>query len=230
METKKRILIAEDDVNLGKVISSYLQAKGFEVKLCENGVQAYEEFVSDDYDLCLLDIMMPVKDGYTLSSEIRDKDKKIPIIFMSVKSLEEDVLKGFQLDIDDYIIKPFSIEELLMRIQAILRRTSTLEEEIKVFLLGKIIYDYEKRLLLLKKNRQIRLTSKENALLYILCMKMGLVVDRSYIIRKVWDSSDFYNARSVDVYINRLRKQLRCDSNVKILNVHGIGFKLIIEK
>ena len=230
METKKRILIAEDDANLGKVISSYLQAKGFEIKLCENGVQAYEEFVSDDYDLCLLDIMMPVKDGYSLSSEIRDRDKKVPIIFMSVKSLEEDVLKGFQLDIDDYIIKPFSIEELLMRIQAILRRTAIPEEEFAVFQLNKTIFDYEKQLLLFKKNKQSRLTSKENALLYVLCMKMGLVVDRSYIIKKVWDCSDFYNARSVDVYINRLRKHLKCDPNVKILNVHGIGFKLVIEK
>lgn len=230
METKKKILVAEDDVNLGKVISSYLQAKGFEIKLCENGVQAYEEFVSDDYDLCLLDIMMPVKDGYTLSMEIRDRDKKIPIIFMSVKSLEEDVLKGFQLDIDDYIIKPFSIEELLMRIQAILRRTGSQEEEMKIFPLGKIIYDSDNQLLIYKKNKQMRLTSKENALLYVLCMKMSLVVNRSYIIKKIWENSDHYNARSVDVYINRLRKYLKHDPNVSILNVHGIGFKLIVEK
>ncbi|MDD2622554.1 MAG: response regulator transcription factor [Bacteroidales bacterium] len=230
METKQKILIAEDDINLGKVIGSYLQAKGFEVTLCENGSQALDEFQKDDFSLCLLDIMMPVKNGYVLSTEIRDRDKKIPIVFMSVKSLEEDVLKGFQLDIDDYIIKPFSIEELLMRIQAILRRTCNVDDEVKVFQIGKILFDSDTQLLVYRKNKQVRLTSKENALLYVLCAKMGMIVNRSYILKKVWENNDHYNARSIDVYINRLRKYLRHDSNISILNVHGIGFKLIVEK
>ena len=230
METKRKILIAEDDVNLGKVLSSYLAAKGFEITLCENGEQAYEAFLKEDYNLCLLDIMMPIKDGYTLSAEIRNRDKEIPIIFMSVKSMEEDVLKGFQMDVDDYIIKPFSIEELLMRIQAILRRSLKPEDEIQTFNIGKLIFDSNRQLLIFRKNKQIKLTSKETALLLVLCKKMGNVVNRSYILNKVWDNNDYYNARSMDVYINKLRKYLSEDPNVSLINVHGVGFKLAIRK
>jgi len=230
METKRKILIAEDDVNLGKVLSSYLAAKGFEITLCENGEQAYESFLKEDYNLCLFDIMMPIKDGYTLSAEIRNRDKEIPIIFMSVKSLEEDVLKGFQMDVDDYIIKPFSIEELLMRIQAILRRSLKPEDEIQTFNIGKLIFDSNRQLLIFKKNKQIKLTSKETALLLVLSRKMGNVVNRSYILNKVWDNNDYYNARSMDVYINKLRKYLSEDPTVSLINVHGVGFKLAVRK
>ncbi|NLJ82539.1 MAG: response regulator transcription factor [Bacteroidales bacterium] len=230
METKRKILIAEDDVNLGKVLSSYLIAKGFDVTLCENGEQAYDAFLHGDFNLCLLDIMMPIKDGYTLSAEIRAKDKDIPIIFMSVKSLEEDVLKGFQMDIDDYIIKPFSIEELLMRIQAILRRTIKPEDETQIYTIGKLVFDANRQLLTVRKNKQLKLTSKETALLHVLCKKMGNVANRSYILNKVWDSADYYNARSMDVYINKLRKYLSEDPNVSLINVHGVGFKLVVRK
>lgn len=230
METKRKILIAEDDVNLGKVLSSYLAAKGFDITLCENGEQAYNEFLKEDYSLCLLDIMMPVKDGYTLSSEIRNRDKNIPIIFMSVKSLEDDILKGFQMDIDDYVIKPFSIEELLMRIQAILRRSSKEEEEVHIYSIGKLIFDSNRQLLSCKKNKPIKLTSKESALLLVLCKKMGTVVNRAYILNKVWENNNYYNARSMDVYINKLRKYLSEDSNVSLINVHGVGFKLTARK
>lgn len=231
MEAKRKILIAEDDVNLGKVLSSYLTAKGFDITLCENGEQAYNEFIKEDYSLCLLDIMMPIKDGYTLSSEIRNRDKNIPIIFMSVKSLEDDVLKGFQMDVDDYVIKPFSIEELLMRIQAILRRSSKQEEkEVHLYPIGKLMFDSNRQLLSYKKNKTIKLTSKESALLLVLCKKMGTVVNRAYILNKVWENNNYYNARSMDVYINKLRKYLSEDPNVSLINVHGVGFKLTSRK
>lgn len=230
METKRKILIAEDDINLGKVLSSYLTAKGFDVVLCENGETAMAEFLKDDYNLCLLDIMMPIKDGYTLSSEIRNRDKNIPIIFMSVKSLEDDILKGFQMDIDDYVVKPFSIEELLMRIQAILRRSSQQQEEVDLYNIGKLIFDSNRQLLNFKKNKLIKLTSKESALLLVLCKKMGTVVNRSYILNKVWENNNYYNARSMDVYINKLRKYLSEDPNVSLINVHGVGFKLTARK
>ncbi|MDR0368722.1 MAG: response regulator transcription factor [Bacteroidales bacterium] len=222
----KRILIAEDDTNLGMVLSSYLTLKGFATTLCEKGDDAYNEFLRGGYDLCLVDIMIPSLDGYSLVENIRKVDAEIPIFFMSARSMQEDVLKGFKLHADDYITKPFSMEELLMRIKAILRRTSyEVDEEKQVFEIGEYVFDNNVQQLVYK-DEVIKLTSKESALLYVLCEKMGKIVNRTYILNRVWDKNDYYNARSMDVYITKLRKFLKKDPSVNLLNIHGVGFKL----
>ncbi len=226
----KRILIAEDDTNLGMVLSSYLTLKGFTTTLCENGEDAYNEFLKGNYDLCLVDIMIPIKDGYSLVENIRKVDFEIPVFFMSAKSMQEDILKGFSLNADDYIIKPFSMEELLMRIKAILRRTShEVEDEKQVFQIGDYVFDNNVQQLIYK-DTVIKLTSKESALLYVLCEKMGKIVNRTFILNRVWDKNDYYNARSMDVYITKLRKFLKKDPNVNLLNIHGVGFKLAVSE
>jgi DNA-binding response OmpR family regulator len=224
----KRILIAEDDTNLGMVLSSYLTLKGFTTTLCDNGVDAYNEFTKGNYDLCLVDIMIPLKDGYSLVENIRKVDPEVPIFFMSAKSMQEDILKGFSLNADDYITKPFSMEELLMRIKAILRRTTHEGgSEVQLFHLGDYVFDNNVQQLIYKGD-VLKLTSKESALLYVLCEKMGKIVNRTYILNRVWDKNDYYNARSMDVYITKLRKYLKKDPNVNLLNIHGVGFKLAV--
>jgi len=227
----KRILIAEDDANLGMVLSSYLTLKGYSTTLCENGEDAYKEFLKESYDLCLVDIMIPLKDGYALVENIRKANSDVPVFFMSVKSMQEDVLKGFSLNADDYIIKPFSLEELLMRVKAILRRTTHEEEsdEQQVFQIGDYVFDNNVQQLIYKDSIT-KLTSKESALLYVLCEKMGKTVNRVYILNRVWKKNDYYNARSMDVYITKLRKFLKKDPNVNLLNVHGVGFKLAVSE
>ena len=226
----KKILIAEDDANLGMVLSSYLTLKGFATVLCENGEDAYSEFAKGGYDLCLVDIMIPIMDGYSLVEKIRKINMDIPIFFMSARSMQEDILKGFSLNADDYITKPFSMEELLMRIKAILRRTSQgIEDEQQIFQIGKYTFDNNMQHLIFQDNI-IKLTSKESALLYVLCEKVGKVINRTYILNKVWDKNDYYNARSMDVYVTKLRKFLKDDPNVSLLNVHGVGFKLAVSE
>jgi DNA-binding response OmpR family regulator len=226
----KRILIAEDDNNLGMVLSSYLTLKGFTTTLCDNGEDAYNEFVKGNYDLCLVDIIIPLKDGFELVENIRKENAEVPIFFMSAKSMQEDVLKGFSLNADDYLIKPFSMEELLMRIKAIFRRTAhSTEDEKQVFEIGDYVFDNNVQQLILK-DEVIKLTSKEAALLYVLCEKMGKIINRTYILNRVWDKNDYYNARSMDVYITKLRKFLKKDAKVNLLNIHGVGFKLAISE
>jgi DNA-binding response OmpR family regulator len=226
----KRILIAEDDTNLGMVLSSYLTLKGFTTTLCDNGEDAFNEFIKGNYDLCLVDIMIPLKDGYSLVENIRKVDSDIPVFFMSAKSMQEDILKGFSLNADDYITKPFSMEELLMRIKAILRRTThEVGNEVQVFTLGDYVFDNNVQQLIYK-GEKMKLTSKESALLYVLCEKMGKIVNRTYILNRVWEKNDYYNARSMDVYITKLRKYLQRDPNVNLLNVHGVGFKLAVSE
>ena len=226
----KKILIAEDDANLGMVLSSYLTLKGFATVLCENGEDAYNEFSKGGYDLCLVDIMIPIMDGYSLVEKIRKINMDIPIFFMSARSMQEDILKGFSLNADDYITKPFSMEELLMRIKAIFRRTSQgIDDEQQIFQIGEYTFDNNVQHLIFRDN-VIKLTSKESALLYVLCEKMGKVVNRTYILNKVWNKNDYYNARSMDVYITKLRKFLKDDPNVSLLNVHGVGFKLAMSE
>jgi len=223
----KRILITEDDVNLGMVLSSYLTLKGYVTTLSGNGDDAIKEFARGEYDLCLVDIMMPVRDGYSLVEHIRKVNTEIPIIFMSAKSMQEDVLKGFSLLADDYIIKPFSMEELLMRIKAILRRTEGDNKEQETFQIGEYVFDSNIQQLIFQ-DEATKLTSKESAVLCVLCEKMGKTVNRTYILNRVWDKSDYYNARSMDVYITKLRRYLKKDPNINLLNIHGVGFKLAV--
>ncbi len=224
---KAKILLAEDDVNLGSVLRQYLDAKGYEVDLCLDGEDAFKTFMENEYDLCILDVMMPKKDGFTLGKDIRRINSKIPIIFLTVRSMNEDVLKGFEIGADDYLTKPFNMEELLMRIEAILRRTGRLTESKQtVFQIGKYTFDSVRQTL--KIGDKVRkLTTKENELLKLLASNMNEVVERNYALKLVWGDDSFFNARSMDVYITKLRKYLADDPSVKIINVHSVGFKLI---
>lgn len=230
MENEKlRVLLAEDDKNLGAILKSYLEAKGFPTTLCVNGQEAFIEFNKNDYDFCILDVMMPVKDGFTLAKEIRSIDKKVPILFLTAKSMQADKLKGFELGADDYLTKPFNMEELLARMEAILRRSKTEEKnspEGDVYKLGKMEFNFVRQILSMGGGEN-KLTSKEAALLKLLCQNLNEVVDRSVALNKIWLDDSYFNARSMDVYITKLRKYLKQDPTVELLNVHGVGFKLI---
>ncbi len=224
---KPRILLAEDDHNLGSLLKEYLDLKGYDADLYPDGEKAYSGFIKEHYDLCLLDVMMPVKDGFTLASEIRLINKDIPLIFLTAKTLKEDVLEGFSIGADDYITKPFSMEELLFRIEAVLRRTLPgNEKDTYLFKLGKYDFDSQKQSLIIDKKVQ-KLTTKESELLKLLCNNKNKVLERNYALKTIWLDDSYFNARSMDVYITKLRKYLREDPSVEIINVHGKGFKII---
>ena len=229
MKNSTKILLAEDDVNLGNLLSDYLKAKGYETVLAANGDEAFNHFAKGGFNLCLFDVMMPIKDGFTLAKEIRKIDETIPIIFLTAKSMKEDTLQGFKSGADDYISKPFSMEELLARINAVLRRTSpqTKEEVAHVFNIGKYTFDYQKRILVLN-NQEQKLTSKENELLRLLCLNQGKMLERTYALKAIWDDDNYFNARSMDVYIAKLRKHLNEDDRIEIMNVHGRGFRFFV--
>jgi len=229
MKKEPRILLAEDDKNLGNILQAYLEAKGYPTVLCANGKIAYETFKRDNFDFCVLDIMMPEMDGFTLAKKIRKIDKDIPILFLSAKAMQEDRIHGFEVGADDYLTKPFSMEELLLRIQAIMRRseTSTNKKNKSVFTFGKYTFEYNRQILIFDKKEQ-KLTSKEAELLKLLCENMNNVLDRTIALNKIWFDDSYFNARSMDVYVTKLRKYLKEDSNVELINVHGVGFKLVV--
>jgi DNA-binding response OmpR family regulator len=223
----KRILLAEDDMNLGKVLSTVLTGKGYRVSHANNGEAAYEMFCTNEFDLCLIDVMMPIKDGFTLAQEIRKMDKKIPIIFLTAKAMQEDMIKGLSIGGDDYITKPFTMEILLARMQALLRRTGAQEEEEDhVVNIGNIRFD-RKRQVLIVNGKEQKMTTREAALLDMLYEQRNDVLYRSYALKKIWGEDSFYNSRNMDVYITRLRKLLKGEPNVQIINVHSTGFKLV---
>ena len=226
-----RVLLAEDDRNLGNILKNYLEAKGYITTLCINGQEAVETFNRKDFDFCILDIMMPVKDGFAVSREIRAVDAKIPILFLTAKSLQDDKLQGFEAGADDYITKPFSMEELLLRMHAILRRTEDQGRNIEqnIFKLGQYIFDFNRQLLTFR-GKEMKLTSKEAGLLRLLCTNANQVLERSVALNKIWQDDSYFNARSMDVYIVKLRKYLKEDPSVELINVHGIGFKLVMNK
>jgi two-component system, OmpR family, response regulator len=230
MNTEKiSILLAEDDRNLGNLLREYLEAKKFTVRLAANGKEAYDLFLKDKFDLCLLDVMMPVKDGFTLAREIRSSDSNIPIVFLTAKSMKEDAIEGFTAGADDFITKPFSMEELLLRVNAILRRVKnqTLKQtEQHEFKIGKYKFNSKERTLEIK-GKITELTTKEADLLKLLCLNSNDVLDRNFALRSVWQSDSYFSARSMDVYIAKLRKCLKEDPKVEILNIHGRGFKLL---
>lgn len=229
MEKQCRILLAEDDVNLGKVLTTYLEAKQFVVSHANNGEVAYEMFCSQDFDICLVDVMMPIKDGFTLAKSIRKLDSKIPIIFLTAKNQAEDIVEGLSIGGDDYITKPFSMEVLLARIQALLRRTEKdNDEEQQSFQIGALTFNALRQSLTIN-GKEEKLTTREAELLLMLIQKKNDVLERSFALKKIWGDDSFYNARSMDVYITKLRKIFKAnDPNVKILNVHGVGFKLVV--
>lgn len=224
-----KILLAEDDENLGILLKEYLTAKGYAVDLFPDGVAALEAFKKEDFDLCIIDIMMPRMDGFTLAREIRNYNITTPFIFLTAKTLQDDILEGFSIGADDYITKPFSMEELLYRIKAILRRSSPEEDSEKnrqIYKIGKYQFDANKQILSIDGNSK-KLTTKEAELLKLLCNNKNRMLDRNYALRKIWEDDSYFNARSMDVYITKLRKYLKDDQSVQILNVHGKGYKLI---
>jgi DNA-binding response OmpR family regulator len=225
---KTRILLAEDDENLGLLLREYLQAKGFEADLFKDGEKAYRGFMNNHYDICILDIMMPIKDGFTLAKEIRMINSNMPILFLTAKSMKEDVLEGFSIGADDYMTKPFSIEELLVRIEAILRRTQKdpTSSDQNLFQIGQFQFDSTKQTLE-HKGVIKKLTTKESELLKLLCLNKNDILDRNLALKSIWIDDSYFNARSMDVYITKLRKYLSLDPNVEIINVRGKGFKLI---
>lgn len=229
MTRKVNILLAEDDENLGELLKNFLINKGFDVDLVRNGKIAFEHFNEQKFDFCVLDVMMPIMDGFTLAKEIREIDKQIPILFLTAKTLKEDKLEGFSLGADDYLTKPFSMEELLARITAILRRSNTLnEKEESIVMVGKIPFEPELRILHLKDGDK-KLTTKENHLLSLLVKNKNQILDRQATLRAIWGDDNYFNGRSMDVYIAKLRKLLKEDEAIEIMNVHGKGFKFLIK-
>jgi len=229
MEKEVKILLAEDDTNLGLLLKEYLVAKGFNTSLCEDGDKAYDEFLKHPYDICIFDIMMPYRDGFTLAKDIRLINSEIPIIFLTAKSMKEDVLEGFKMGADDYMTKPFSMEELLIRIEAVLRRTSGTKQENtqEVFKLGRYTFNSKKQYLS-EGEETTKLTTKESELLKLLCNNANKVLERNFALKTIWSDDNYFNARSMDVYITKLRKHLKGEPNIEIINVHGKGYKLIM--
>ena len=229
MEQKTKLLLAEDDENLGLLLKEYLVAKGYEANLYPDGEAAYKGFMKEHYDICILDIMMPKKDGFSLAKDIRMVNADIPIIFLTAKNLKDDVIEGFKLGADDYITKPFSMEELIFRIEAILRRTSqeSLSASESVYTLGKYTFDTRKQILS-DAEKSVKLTTKESDLLQLLCQNANKVLERNYALKSIWIDDNYFNARSMDVYITKLRKHLKDEPSVEIINVHGKGYKLIV--
>lgn len=224
-----KILLAEDDPNLGRILSDFLKVKKYEVEWCKNGEEGTNAFFDGYYDICILDVMMPKKDGFALAKEIRQVDTKTPIIFLTAKSLKEDAIKGFQLGADDYLTKPFSMEELLLRIEAILRRTQqdkAVVEDKDEYSIGQLTFHYNKRLLNTPEG-DMKMTSKEAELMKLFCEHMNTTVERTLALKRIWKDDSYFNARSMDVYLAKLRKMLKTDPSVKIVTIHGQGFKLV---
>jgi len=230
MEEKIKIFMCEDDENLGMLLREYLQAKGFDADLFPDGEVGIKAFPEKKYDFCLLDVMMPKKDGFALAREIREINQEIPIIFLTAKNLKEDILEGFKVGADDYLTKPFSMEELLLRIEAILRRINGKKnKEVPVYQIGIFVFDTQKQILI-NGDEITKLTTKESDLLAHLCANMNDILDREFAVNTIWKPHpDFYQfaARSMDVYITKLRKLLKDDPQLEIMNIHGKGYKLI---
>lgn len=224
--------MVEDDPNLSMVLFDYLEMQGYKITLCKDGQEGIDAFHLGKFDLCILDIMMPVKDGFTMAEEIRAVDKDTPIIFLTAKSLKEDRIKGFKAGCDDYITKPFSTEELSLRVQAILKRCLTqngISNQQEVYVLGKYKFDTANMILKIGDNEKT-LTRKENALLKLLCEHQNKLLTREVALKRVWGDDDYFIGRSMDVFIAKLRKYLKEDPSILITNVHGTGFKFEVKQ
>lgn len=224
---KIKILLCEDDENLGMLLREYLEAKGYATELCPDGEAGYKAFLKEKFDLCVFDIMMPKKDGFSLAKDIRAGNKDIPIIFLSAMNLKENILDGFHIGADDYLTKPFSMEELTLRIEAILRRVRGKKRQGSTsYKIGSFTFDTQKQLLT-RNGESVKLTTKESELLTLLCIHVNEILQRDYALKTIWIDDNYFNARSMDVYITKLRKHLKDDENVEIINIHGKGYKLI---
>ena len=229
MEKATKLLLVEDDPNLGSLLAEYLRAKGYAVELRSNGQLGWETYRDGNFDLVVLDVMMPVKDGFTLAKEIRQKDTRTPIIFLTAKSMKEDTLRGFESGADDYLTKPFNMEELLLRVSAVLKRTHgpvRSEELPDVYEVGSFRFEPRKQLLRWDGGER-RLTTKESELLQLLCEHRNGMLERGMALERIWGDDNYFSGRSMDVYIAKLRKYLRVDPKVEILNIHGKGFRLV---
>jgi len=232
-QTKKKILLVEDDINFGIILRDYLRLNNFDVTLARNGMEGFEKFKKDYYDLIILDVMMPYKDGFTLAKEIRIRNKQVPLIFLTAKTLKEDMLKGYQLGADDYINKPFDSEVLLYKIKALLNRSLVIVEEEEpetvYFKIGDFKFDSKLRQLFYRDEKPVKLSPKENKLLKMLAIYKNDLMPREKALTKIWQDDNYFTSRSMDVYIAKLRKLLQRDPNVKIVNIHGAGFRLVDE-
>ena len=227
LQEKLRILLCEDDENFGVLLQEYLNTKGFDCDLQPDGESGYRAFAHNSYDVCLLDVMMPRKDGFQLAEEIRQINSEIPIIFLTAKQQKEDVIRGFKIGGDDYLTKPFSMEELIYRIESIMRRVKgNKKKNVTIFHIGEYTLDIQKQLLIYD-NKETKLTTKENELLGLLAQNANHILERQYALKTIWVDDNYFNARSMDVYITKLRKLLQNDPTVGIINVHGKGYKLI---
>ena len=228
MDEKLKILLCEDDENLGMLLREYLQAKGYQAVLCQDGEVGYREFAKGKFDIAVLDVMMPKKDGFTLAQEIRQANTEIPIIFLTARALKDDILEGFKIGADDYITKPFSMEELVLRIEAILRRVHGKKaKDATVFRIGRFVFDAQKQLLTIGE-KQTKLTTKENELLALLCAHSNEILQRDFALKTIWIDDNYFNARSMDVYITKLRKHLKDDDEIESINIRGKGYGRIV--
>jgi DNA-binding response OmpR family regulator len=232
MSNKINILFVEDDYNLGFVVQDQLKSEGYKVFFCSDGVEGLKKFNEEQIHLCIFDVMMPKKDGFTLALDVRKVDLNVPILFLTAKNQTEDKIEGFKSGGDDYLTKPFSTEEFLLRVKALLKRVNLLEtEEIQsIFQLNTIKFDSENYLLEYSNGEQKKLTKKEAKILLLLVQNMNKVLPRDVVLNAVWGQDDYFVGRSLDVFITKLRKYLKEDELVKINNIHGVGFKLTIEK
>jgi DNA-binding response OmpR family regulator len=230
MENKK-ILVVEDDANFGSILRDYLSLNSYNITLAKNGIEGYEKFKKDDFNLCILDVMMPYKDGFTLAKEIREKNSNVPIIFLTAKTLKEDILKGFKVGGDDYLSKPFDSDVLLAKIKAILNRQKVVEDinsDEFEFKISKFNFNSKLRLLSFIAEENIKLSPKENQLLRLLVLHLNDLLPREVALNKIWRDDSYFTSRSMDVYIAKLRKYLSRDSNIEIVNIHGEGFRLLV--
>ncbi len=232
IQTKKKVLLVEDDQNFGAILRDYLEINDYEVVLARNGVEGAERFNKDNFDICLLDVMMPYKDGFTLAKEIRSNDAAVPIIFLTAKSMKEDVLKGYNLGADDYLTKPFDSDVLLLKMKAMFHRmeqnTVNLNKADHLFTIGAFSFNAKLRELSIGDDKPVKLSPKEGALLQLLALHQNDLMPRELALKKIWKDDTYFTSRSMDVYIAKLRKHLKADSAIEIINIHGEGFRMLV--
>jgi|SRR5210317_39666 DNA-binding response OmpR family regulator len=229
----KKILLVEDDPNFGSILKDYLVMNDFDVVLAKNGMEGFEKFKKEDFDVCILDVMMPYKDGFTLAKEIREKNEQIPIVFLTAKTMKEDVLAGYKAGADDYLNKPFDSEVLLLKLKAILQRKSvatSADSKQFEFTIGDFHLNSKLRFLQINSEDPVKLSPKENELLRMLALHENDLMPRELALTKIWRDDNYFTSRSMDVYIAKLRKYLKQDPNVEIINIHGEGFRLVVNK
>ena len=228
---KKKVLLVEDDQNFGIILRDYLELNDYDVVLARNGVEGAEKFNKGDFDICLLDVMMPYKDGFTLAKEIRANDMNVPIIFLTAKSMKDDVVKGYQIGADDYLTKPFDSEVLLLKMKALFLRMEQsgfqLNKENYLFTIGAFNFNAKLRQLALNNDKPVKLSPKEGSLLHMLILHKNDLMPRELALKKIWKDDTYFTSRSMDVYIAKIRKHLKGDPSIEIINIHGEGFRMV---